>query len=59
MGMRQPGVAGWIIRSEIIESMPFHEVTAAAVLYGDFSAIAVAERWSKVIICFELNPVAG
>lgn len=42
--MRQPGVAGWIIRSEIIESMPFHDVTAVAVLYDEFSAIAAALR---------------
>lgn len=26
MGMRQPSVAGWIIRSEIIESMPFNDL---------------------------------
>lgn len=57
--MRQPGVAGWIIRSEIIESMPFHDVTSAAVLYDEFSAIAVATQQVNDLTFLGLSPATG
>jgi hypothetical protein len=30
--------------------MPFHDVTAAAVLYGDFSPITRAAHWANAFI---------
>ena len=57
--MRQPELRSAIIRSGVTESMPFHDVTAAAVLYGEFSAIAVTANSLNAIIYLGLRSTAG
>ncbi|MOA35517.1 hypothetical protein D3C78_1569730 [compost metagenome] len=54
--MRQPELRSAIIRSGVTESMPFHDLTASAVLYGDFSAIAAAVPRQNVFISLVLAP---